>query len=378
MQNPILRALAPLLACVALAVPLAVYAKNGTVVVSADEKVEGDLIRAGQTVRILASVDGDVIVAGGTVEVAGPVTGDVIAAGGDVRITADVGGSVRAAGGSVEISGSVGRSVLAAGRRVVIGETAEIGWSVTVAASDFVFSGRAGRDVRAWTDQALMAGEAGGDLTLVASAQDGVTLERTAIVQGDFEYTAPGPVALRDGAVVKGKTTPHQLPESNRRVAAVGAALGRLIKICGLIAVGLLLLSVVPKAVDTLTQEAHFWTWRNFGEGFLWLALTPIAAVILLVTVIGMPLAFILIAGWAVIIYLAQVVAALFLGRALAVHVFKHADTHPRFIHLVFGALLWVIVTSIPWLGWMLCLAGILFGMGSLAAFKRQELARYR
>lgn len=363
---------------IAVGVPLVVYAKNGVVTVSADEEVEGDLIRAGQTVRILAPVDGDVIVAGGTVEIAGPVTGDVIAAGGEVRITADVGGSVRAAGGLVEITGTVGRSVLAAGRRVVIGETAEIGWSVTVASSDFVFQGRAGRDVRAWADRALIAGEVEHNLTLFASAKDGVTLERTAIVQGDFEYTAAGLAALREGAVVKGKTTQHSLPERDGRAAVVGIALGRLVRLFGLIVVGSVFLSLVPKALDPITEEKHFWKWQRLGEGFLWLVLTPIAAVILLVTIIGAPLALILLAGWAVVAYLAQIVASVFLGRLLFRHVFKSEERVPKFMDLVFGALVWVILTSIPWLGWILCLTGVLLGMGGLVAFKRTELARYR
>jgi hypothetical protein len=278
----------------------------------------------------------------------------------------------------VEITGTVGRSVLAAGRRVVIGETAEIGWSVTVTASDFVFQGRAGRDVRVWADQVLVSGEVEGALTATAAADEGLVLERTALVQGDFDYTASGAAVLREGAVVRGKTTSHQLPAHDGKALAVGIALGKLMRLFGLIVVGLVFLSLVPKAMDTLSAEEHFWKWRGLGEGFLWLFLTPIAALILLVTVIGAPLALILLAGWAVIIYLAQVVAAVFLGRTLFRHVFKSKEDAPKFMDLLFGGLVWVILTSIPWLGWILCLAGALLGMGSLVAFKRQEIARYR
>lgn len=362
----------------AVVAPLVVFAKNGTVVVSADEKVEGDLLRAGRMVRILAPVDGDVIVIGGTVEVAGPVTGDVIAVGADVRVRSDVAGSVRVLGGTVEITGTVGRSVLAAGRQVVMGETAEVGWSITVASADFVFRGRAGRDVRAWSESSLIAGEVGRDLILFATAEDGLTLERTALIQGDFDYTAADPAVVREGAVVKGKTSQHQLPEQSWRAATVGQALAKLIRLFGLIVVGLVLMSLVPKAMDAMSAQEQVWKWSSLGVGFLWTALTPIAAIVLLFTIIGVPFTLILAASWAIGVYFSQIIIALFFGRMLFRYVFKSEERAPKFMDLVFGALVWVILISIPFFGWFVYLVGILLGMGSLVAFKRQELARFR
>ena len=109
----------------------------------------------------------------------------------------------------------------------------------------------------------------------------------------------------------------------------------------------------------------------------VWLMLTPLIAIVLLFTVIGVPLALILVVLWAVVVYLSQVAVALALGRALLRSV-VNVETSTLSWQLVFGALVWTVITTLPYLGWALALAGIILGMGSMIAFKRQELARYR
>ena len=352
--------------------PFFVYAKGEAVVISADESVQGDVVRMGSSVRILAPVDGDVIVAGGTVEIAGPVTGDVIAIGGEVRIVSDVGGSVRVAGGTVEISGSVGRGVSVVGGRVQLSDASEVGWSMTAFSADVVINGRVGRDVRAYGGSVAVAGEVGRDLTVYGRSGDRVTLEPTAIVHGGMEYTSQEPAAIRDGAVVEGEMRFHQISKKSAKAAFAARATASLIRLFGLIVVGLVLITLAPQAIEVLGERKNVWTLKGAGRGLAWLVLPPLVALALLFTLIGVPLALILTTVWAVGLYCAQVVVAFTLGKLLVVDLLKSEASH-RFFCLAAGAAVWIALVSLPMIGWMIGLVGTMLGLGSMVGYFRKK-----
>jgi len=301
----------------------------------------------------------------------------VLVAGAQVRINSDVSGSVHAVGGTVEISGSVGRGVVAAAGRVIVGDSADIGGSVIAAASELVFRGRAAKDIRFYGDAFTLGGEVGRNTFVATGGKDRIVLEPTALLNGDFEYTAVSPAELKAGAVVKGNTVFQQLKMPGPAAKIGVFALGRLMSMFGLLVVGMVLVTIIPKAMENVSEWAAVWRGKSAGEGIIWLVLSPLVAIVLIFTVIGIPLALILLVLWAVVLYVSQVVVALTLGRVLlrqALSVEKSA----LFMPLVFGALVWTVITTIPLLGWVLALAGVILGMGSMIAFKRAELIRYR
>ncbi|MEW6610249.1 MAG: hypothetical protein AB1352_01280 [Patescibacteria group bacterium] len=355
--------------------PFSIHAKGEPVIISTDEQVRGDVVRMGSSVRILAPVDGDVLVAGGTVEIAGPVSGDVIAAGGEVRIVSDVGGSVRVAGGTVEIKGSVGRGVSAAGGRVLLSDSSGVGGSVIVFGADVVLNGRVDRDVRAYGGSVTVAGEVAGNVVIYSGEADRITLEPTALVHGTLEYTAQDSATIREGAVVKGDTQFHQIPRRSAQAAFASHALSSLIQLFGLIVVGLVMITMVPQAIEVITEWKNVWSLKSGGQGLVWLILPPVVAVVLLFTLIGVPLALISMALWAVGLYVAQVVIAYTLGRVLLVDLLKTEASH-RFFCLATGAVVWVALVSLPLMGWMIMIMGTILGLGSMMSFlikKRQQ-----
>ncbi len=358
---------------IAVLLPFFVYAKGEAVVIAADERVQGDVVRMGSSVRILAPVDGDVIVAGGTVEIAGPVTGDVIAIGGEVRVLSDVGGSVRVAGGTVDISGSVGRGVSVAGGRVQLSDASEVGWSITAFSADMAINGRVGRDVRAYGGSVAVAGEVGRDLIVYGRSGDRVTLEPTAIVHGRMEYTSQEPAAISTSAIVEGETQFHQISRESAKAAFAAHAIAILIRLFGLIVVGLVLITLAPKAIEALGERKNVWTLKGAGWGLVWLVLPPLVALALLFTLIGVPLALILAAMWAVGLYCAQVIVAFTLGKFLLVDALKSEASH-RFFCLAAGAAVWIALVSLPMIGLMIGLAGTILGLGSMMIFLKKAI----
>ena len=358
-------------------VPLVSRARGGDVFISAEEQVAGDVVRGGRAVKVLAPVDGNVVVAGANVVIEGPVSGNVVVMGGEVHLSTDVQGSVIALGGTIEIDGTVKGSVIAAGGRITMHESSDIGGSVIAASSELVLRGRVGKDVRFYGDAFEFGGEVQRNMHIMVPDGDRITLERTAVIGGDFEYTSQSPAQLHEGSMVKGSTQHHQMEVPSARARVGSLALGRLIAMFSLIVVGLVLVSIIPKAIDEITATDYFWKWRNAGEGVTWLIIAPIAALVLIFTVIGVPFAVILGALWAVAVYCAQVIIAIALGKKVLVDMLK-AGEPSRFVQLAFGSLIWVVLIHIPIVGVACGIAGTTLGLGSMISFKRKELARYR
>ena len=116
--------------------------------------------------------------------------------------------------------------------------------------------------------------------------------------------------------------------------------------------------------------------WRTFGIGFAVLVATPIAAVILLSTVIGIPLGLVLLAAYVVLASLGLGNAALLVGRQSLAWMGRNWDSGAwgRIGLVVIGLLIIAIVGLIPILGAIAVLAAISIGIGASAV----QLARHR
>src|SRR5690242_21414797 len=71
----------------------------------------GDVLGAGETVRIADSVPGDAMLAGGQLNFSGATGGDYLGVGGSQVITGRIHGSARVAGGEIRVAGPIERNV---------------------------------------------------------------------------------------------------------------------------------------------------------------------------------------------------------------------------------------------------------------------------
>ena len=117
----------------------------------------------------------------------------------------------------------------------------------------------------------------------------------------------------------------------------------------------------------------------SIGWGLVYLILTPIIAVLLAITIIGLPLAVILILIFLIALYLSKVLAAFTLGLFLANQMSADKKYKGQLIWpFVFGLLALVVLGSIPLLGWLFKIILILWAFGALVAVKKEYLKQYR
>ena len=100
---------------------------------------------------------------------------------------------------------------------------------------------------------------------------------------------------------------------------------------------------------------------KTAGIGFLVLVTVPIVAVIIAITVVGLPLSFSTITAWLTAWYLAKIVFAHLVGRSVLA---SRSDNSGLALVLFVGLIIVTIAINLPFLGGVLNLLATILGLG--------------
>jgi hypothetical protein len=127
--------------------------------------------------------------------------------------------------------------------------------------------------------------------------------------------------------------------------------------------IGWLLTVFVPRFFYDASQRILAWG-RSLGLGAAILILTPVAVIICCVTLVGIPLGVITFLLYLIALYMAKIFVGAFLGRALLGQ--REAGQRHNLMALFLGLLLLTIATHIPFVGGIIAVAMLCFGLGAL------------
>lgn len=369
-----------LLACFAISISF------GTAAQSQDRPQEKKVVEhefgtdhfaAGNTLRIGEPIVGDLFAAGGSVDVDAAVSGDAVVAGGKVRIGAPIGMSVYAAGGQVTIDASVARSARLAGGHIELSPKSEIAGNVTVGGGQVSLNGTVRGYVRAAGGRVFINGPIGGDVLATAG---NVELGPDARIAGKLRYASGDEIKRDTAAQVTGGIEriemKGELPVPATAERSVGRR-GGWVWTIGLMALAAVLVGGLPDFYARVAQTLQTRPWFSLLIGFVALVCIPVAAIVLLITIIGIPLALL-----TIVLYLALLlVGYASTGVALGDWVLKRfkndaaASLWWRVGAAMLAVLVIALVSRIPFVGGFVVLAALLIGMGALALQVRRRAA---
>ncbi|MDP2708882.1 MAG: hypothetical protein Q8O93_02425 [bacterium] len=365
----------PALALAMLLLPAAAFAyslKSGdSIYLAKNEVVEGNLYAAGSSLNIEGRVTGDVICAGQSITISGEVEGDVICAGQTINVSGKVGGSLRAAGNSINLSGQVARNAMTFGATIITSASSSVGWGMLVAGNTLEMRGQVGRDLYGGAAKANIAGRINGDLDLNLGYNNNkdqhLTIASTAIIGGDVKYKSNQDAAVKPGAAIAGEII-HNFPPTmvtKTNFARLSWWWGRLISIFSALVIGLVLISFWREQVIKITDLMLKKVGPSLGWGILTLLLTPIIAIMLLVTIIGIPLSLIALSLWLIAIYISKILAGILIGRGL-LNNFWLSQKDSLIMAMIAGIIISWLIFALPFVGWILSLLAILWGLGGI------------
>jgi len=339
-------------------------------------------IRGGERVTVAANeaVDGDLYAAGTSVVIDGVVSGDVFAAGEVIIINGTVKGGVTLAGRTITISGSVGNGARLVGQTVMV--KGSIGRDIVSAASDFNSTATVGGDVVVGGGNVRIAGSVGGfikseasNLEIAGSVVKGadvkaerLTVSPSASIQGDLIYTSEKRADIQSGAKVGGVTT-HKLPEDTQKSVfdeVVSTISSKAIAFLMIFVIGLAVVFLAPAKAMSLAGAIRTEPARSAAWGAALLFGLPVAAVIVCFTFIGLPVGLIALALWGMAIYLVQIPVGLLVGQLVMRRDLSTMPRSRRLGAMAAGLGILIVLGALPYVGFWVGLAGVLFGMGAL------------
>jgi hypothetical protein len=350
--------------------------ESKNVVLPASETVDHDYFGAGENVTVSGVVNGDAYVAGGTVVIDGTINGDLLTAGGTVTIAGNIQGDVRTAGGNISVSGAeIGGNVTAGGGQITIDRSTVIQGSIVGGGGSMQIFAPIGRGATVGGGTVLLANKIGGDVT---AGTGQLTLSSGAEISGNLTYWSENKASISEGATISG-TIKQEIPPKDKDgeaaakgivAAFVGLALFfKISEIAATVIIGVIVLLLFPVFVQKSSEVARGRFWTALLVGFFAVILIPTAGVILLITIFGIPLAILLFIFFVIELWVAKLFSMVAIGDAVLTR--TKTKVHPV-VAFVLGLIIFELLSLIPVIGWILQIAAVLTGFGSLLILKRE------
>lgn len=331
------------------------------VAVAHDETVDRTVFAAGRVIDIAGTVNGDVFCGAQDMTISGTVNGDVLCAAQDVHILGTVNGSVRVVAQNVTVSGTISRTLSVASQDVTVESSGKVNGDATIGAQDTTVNGIIGRDLLATSGLITINGGIGRD---VRARVDHLMLGSDADISGNVAYTSARGLDRERGAKVAGtvvQATPagHQQTSHYYGALVRGSALFALYLFVSLLIVAMVLALLFPALFQTATDSAVREPLKTVVVGLVAGIIVPAIIVVLIITVVGLPLAILLLLAWLAVLILSGPFAAYFLGRLLLIE-----TTANPLLYMLLGAVILLVLYFIPFVGLVTTVLTAWFGIG--------------
>ena len=286
--------------------------------------------------------------AGGDMEITTPVSSGLYVAGGRVTISAPVSGKTRIAGGRVEIEqGAALKDAAIAGGRVTV-------------------KGPVDGDLRVAAGRVTLDGPVTGNASVSAG-----TLELGPNARIEGKLTFRGDQLDQDPAAqVKGGVVRKERHRSSWDGGGWGNGIAWAIWTLGLMVLAAIIAGALPGATRRMVEELRTQPWLASLFGILALICIPIAAVLVMITVIGIPVGLLALIGYVALLVIGYVMASVVVS-GLLLERFKSGEavrTASRVGAAVLAMLIIASLARLPFVGGLVALTALVIGVGVIVA----------
>ncbi len=340
--------------------------------VSLTEAVNEDLYIGGGIVDINAKVNGDLWVAGGQVSINEDVAQDLNIGGGEVRVNANVGDDLRIAGGEVRIQSLVKGDLIMGAGEVRVEQGSRISGDLIFGAGDIRLESDVDGDLLGGSGAIYINGTISGNVRLLEA--DRISFGPEGEILGNLNYRSSEKLSEEDAKRVKGELNfkESMVKHDSQEKGGLNHLLDKFsfFKLFSLLFVGLIFTWLLKFYLVQANEHAEKNMLKNLGIGALVFIATPIAALLLAATVIGLPLAFIAFVSWGLLIYFAKFIASIFIGSKI-IKINKKSSFMRIYGALALGGFIFVLLSLVPVVGWAIKALLCLMAMGTIVGYEK-------
>src|SRR5690606_8203495 len=226
--------------------------------------------------------------------------------------------------------------------------------------------GPIGIDLMGFSNELQVSGNVGGDVTAYASS---VRVLSPAEIGGNVLAHVAGEDDLQvsSGASVTGsvRTELREIDEPSNEFVSGSFYAGQAVRLGAAFVTGFVVLGLAASL-----RRAHLGTGvealTTAGVGLVTAVAVPVIAVLVAITLIGIPVALLMFLLWSAALYFAKILFAYFLGK----RIFESSGREPHFaLALLIGLLIVLTATNIPFVGGLLNFLMTIAGLGMLVIF---------
>lgn len=328
--------------------------ENGVATVSKTEVINDDLFIGAKSVQLDGVVNGDVFIGAETVKVSGIINGNLHVGTSLFDLTGVVKGNVYVGAQSVTVtSANIGGSIIVGGATVNVDKDSVIGGSVITGAGSLNINSQVKRSVYAGVGTFIL-GEA-------------------AKVGKDLYYMSDSPANISNGAKVTGATyksetnSKKDAEEFKKNLPGFMRGFnlaGTMVSILGALIVGLIYIKFFGRDAEETSELLSNSFWKSLGIGFVISIVFIPAVIILLITVIGIPLAGISVLVFLLYSALSKVIVGLTFGNWAKDMLKRKMSVYMTF---ALGLLLIYLLKMVPMVGLITGLVVFWSGLGALS-----------
>jgi len=339
---------------------------NPNYTLPAGEETKTDLIVFADRTQINGNVDGDLIVWSRSVAVNGHITGDIICFSQELTVDGPVDGNVRAFAQKVTLNNKVGKNVMAWAGELNIAEKSIVGGTVTAGTGNGELNGHIAGDILAFGGDFDVNGSLGHDAAFqVETLHIGPSAEikgRTKF-QGSREAEVSPAAKLASPIEFTLKKHEHERNYSSPRFYWHQTLLWGASFVFGLV-----LILLAPGFLFD-AQRACRKIAQSIGFGLLFLLATPIAAIIVCITIVGLGVGISTLLLYVIAIYSANVYVGSWLGERI---LGEGVGVGAALGRLALGLVILRVVGTVPYIGGWISFVVVAWGLGAMV------LALYR
>ena len=335
-----------------------VVRSGDSISISEEQVIDGDFYSAANTINISGAVESDLILAGGQVMINGTVGNDALILAVSTDVHGTIGEDLRIISGEVTIAEPVMGDLFIIGGTVNILSTASITGDVLVYASDVTIAGSVGGNILGRIETLRIDTDVAGDVDVTVTE---LTLGDRANIQGSVKYISNELAIQAQEATVVGDLIRND-PVLSRNDIPAGSALVPVLVILFSVLVWFM---ISRRTLDKVVNRALSKSVRPISFGFLTIFFAPMAAAVLVMSMIGTLVGFVGFSIYILFILLSLIALPAVLGQ-LFVKMFNQPVSRPSLFSLAVGVVGVVLLMLLPVIGPALVLLLLIVTLGAI------------
>lgn len=341
----------------------AVEIRSGDMVNVPSGNINGPLFITGNNITVNADVNGDVFAAGQSISINGRINGDLIAGANSIRVNGVVLGDIRAAANTIEIDGQIEGSLTGVANSIGLGGESRVNRDALLFGNTLDLLGAIQGQALGSANQMNINGPINGEVRIWDVQK--LTIGPSAVIGGMVSYGSANQAQI-DPAAKTGAVTqldPPVRPERELPRQDISWITALIFFAGGIILWGTFYL-LFPRLYPQLGTTTQHTPLPTLGWGLLALLVAPLAALLLIITVVGIPLALILGLSYILILCLAKIMVSDYISRYM-VEKFRWERKGAFILAFLVTFLLLILLSKIPIIGFIttVIIASMALGM---------------